>query len=103
MRRFKPTDGQWGLVREALPENGWRGGQLREVPERCGTWKSAHGRFDRRAKGGALLKILGSLRLKLHHRGRIDSDLWCFDTTVVRASGTAASTERGTADGRSDS
>ncbi|MFH5805966.1 transposase [Alienimonas sp. DA493] len=56
VRRYELTDGQWGLVKEALPENGRRGGQWRdhrtvlngvlwalhtgaqwrEVPDRCG-------------------------------------------------------------------
>src|SRR4051794_1377176 len=66
------------------------GAPWRDLPERYGPWTTVFGRFNRWRRDGTWVRIATSLLDELDDRGRIDSDLWCIDTTVVRASRPAA-------------
>jgi transposase len=111
MRRHELSDGQWALVVDLLPGMGrqgggrWRdhrqvvnglmwklctGAQWRDLPERYGPWQTAYERFARWRREGLFDRLLERLRLRLDEEGRIDPELWCVDSTHVRASRSAA-------------
>src|SRR5689334_24630115 len=109
-RRYELTDEGFALIEDLLPPTGEPGGQWndhritlngilwvlqtgaqwREVPERYGPWSTVYGRFNRWSKDGTIGRILERLHLKLNERGKIDTDLWCIDATIIRASRAAA-------------
>lgn len=71
--------GQWKDDRTVLL-NGifWRlntGAPWRDLPERCGKWKTVHDRFSKLRKSSLLDRVLGALQLRLDQRGLIDFDL----------------------------
>ena len=66
------------------------GAQWREMPERYGNWKTVYSRFNRWSKDGTIRKILRKLHLRLNKEGYIDPDSWHIDSTIVRASRSAA-------------
>ncbi len=111
MRRHELSDDQWALMCDLMPEPNRRGGgrwrdhrqvvnglmwklctgaQWRDLPERYGPWQTVYGRFVRWRREGLFARLLDRLRLKLNAEGLIDLDLWCVDTTSVRASRAAA-------------
>lgn len=110
VRRYELSDEAYGLIKDLLPANGKRGGQWndhrrtlngifwilhtgaqwRELPERYGKWKSVYDRYNRWSKDGTIERILARLQLELDARGRIDTNLWCIDATLIRASRAAA-------------
>ncbi len=110
MRRYELSDGQFKLIEDLLPKNRgagrrwndhhrtlngmfwvmYSGAQWREVPERYGNWKSIYDRFVRWRRDGTIDRILKRLHLKLDEDGRIDSQLWLVDGSIVRASRSAA-------------
>ncbi len=66
------------------------GAQWRDLPERYGPWQTVYERLTRWRREGLFDTILDRLRLKLNAEGLIDLDLWCIDSTSVRASRSAA-------------
>ena len=54
------------------------------------TWQTVYERFSRWRGEGLFDKLLDRLRLKLNVEGLIDLDLWCIDSTSIRASRSAA-------------
>ena len=111
MGRHELSDGQWELIADLMPRSGLRGGgrwrdhrqvvsglmwklctgaQWRDLPERFGPWQTVYERFSRWRREGAFDRLLDRLRLRLKAEGLIDLDLWCIDSTVVRASRSAA-------------
>ena len=55
-----------------------------------GPWQTVYERFSRWRREGLFDRLLDRLRLKLNTEGVIDLDLWCIDSTSVRASRSAA-------------
>jgi transposase len=111
MRRHELSDAQWELIADLMPKavrhgggrwrdhqqvvNGlmWKlctGAQWRDLPERYGPWQTVYERLTCWRREGLFDTILDRLRLKLNAEGLIDLDLWCIDSTSVRASGSAA-------------
>ena len=110
MRRYEISDKSWELISDLMPCNGRRGGQWndhrqtlngilwilhtgaqwRELPERYGNWKSVYDRFSRWSANGTIDTVLKHLHLKLDLEGRIDVNTWCMDSTIIRASRSAA-------------
>ncbi len=111
MRRHELSDAQWELIADLMPRAGrhgggrWRdhrqvvnglmwklctGAQWRDLPERYGPWQTVYERLTRWRHEGLFDRILDRLRLKLNAEGLIDLDLWCIDSTSVRASRSAA-------------
>ncbi len=111
MRRHELSDAQWELIADLMPRAGrhsggrWRdhrqvvnglmwklctGAQWRDLPERYGPWPTVYERLTRWRREGLFDAILDRLRLKLNAEGLIDLDLWCIDSTSVRASRSAA-------------
>ena len=111
MRRHELSDAQWALIADLMPQAGcreggrWRdhrqvvngliwklgtGAPWRDLPERYGPWQTTYERFSRWRREGLFDTILDRLRLKLRAEGAIDLDLWCIDSTSVRASRSAA-------------
>lgn len=110
MRRHELSDAQWELIADLMPPAGRRGGgrwrdhrqvvdglmwklatgaQWRDLPERYGPWQTVYERFSRWRREGVIDRLLDRLRLKLNTEGLIDLDLWCIDSTSVRASRSA--------------
>jgi transposase len=109
MKRYELSNAQWALLRDWLPRSG-RGGQWkdhrtiingilwilhtgapwRDVPERYGPWQTVYDRFNKWRKDGTWARLLERLQVQLNEQGRIDWELWCVDTTIVRASRAAA-------------
>ena len=55
-----------------------------------GPWQTVYERFSRWRREGLFDRLLDRLRLKLNTEGLIDLDLWCIDSTSIRASRSAA-------------
>ena len=111
MGRHELSDRQWELIADLMSCPGRRGGgrwrdhrqvvnrliwklctgtPWRDLPERFGTWQTVYKRFSRWRREGLFDRLLDRLRLKLKAEGLIDLDLWCIDSTSVRASRSAA-------------
>jgi len=113
-RRYELTEAQYTLIEDLLPENGKRGSQWqehrrvlngifwilnsgaqwRELPERYGKWNSVYQRFNRWSGNGLIAQLLERLHLRLNDEGFIDHDTWLIDSTIVRASRSAAGARR---------
>lgn len=95
-----PTDrpgGQWKDHRTILNGMFWvlnSGAQWREMPERYGPWETVYHRFRRWSRDGTFQRMLKRLQLKLSQDGTIDLDTWYVDSTVIRASRSAAGAPR---------
>jgi transposase len=111
MNRHELSDSQWELLAPFFPPrprrrggqwkddrlilNGilWRlntGAPWRDLPQRYGKWKTVHDRFTKLRRSGLLDRLLGALQRQLDERGLIDYDLWCVDSSSIRASRAAA-------------
>ena len=111
MRRHELSDAQWERIADLMPQPGRRGGgrwrdhrqvvnglmwklatgaQWRDLPERYGPWQTIYERFSRWRREGLFDALLDRLRLELNAEGLIGLDLWCIDSTSVRASRSAA-------------
>jgi hypothetical protein len=64
------------------------------MPERYGRWNSVYQRFNRWSKSGFIAKLLERLQMKLNDEGFIDHEIWLMDSTIVRASRSAAGARR---------
>ena len=80
--RRKVLDGILWILRTGAP---WR-----DLPDEFGAWQTCWRLFDRWNTDGVLVRILQSLQAEAHRAGRLDTELWCIDGTVVRASRAAA-------------
>lgn len=110
MRRHELADAQWDLIRDLMPTEGgpgrpWKdhrsmvnammwilrtGAPWRDLPDYYGPWQTVYDRFNRWRKEGLWDRILERLRIRLDKEGRIDWDLWCIDSSLIRASRAAA-------------
>ena len=70
------------------------GAQWRMLPKKYGKWRTVHNRFRRWTDDKTLERILNRLRLDLNDSGRIDHRVWNVDSTVVRASRSAAGAKK---------
>ncbi len=66
------------------------GAQWRDLTKCYRPWQTNYERFSRWAREGLFDRLLDRLRPKLNREGLIDLDLWCIDSTSVRASRSAA-------------
>jgi transposase len=108
-RRHELTDDQWAVVEPHMPPrsrgrawadhrrtvNGvmyWAatGVQWRDLPERYGPWQTVYERFRRWRDDGTWAAVLRALRGRADELGLIDWSLFCVDTTVARATRSAA-------------
>lgn len=114
MKRFELSPSQFSLIEDLLPSNGRQGGQWkdhrrvlngifwllhtgaqwREIPSRYGKWQTLYHRFTRWRRDGTIDRMLERLHMKLDADGRIDTDLWLVDSTVIRAGAAAAGARR---------
>lgn len=110
VRRYELSTEQFKMIEDLLPKKGrpgqqwldhhqvlngmfWvlnAGAQWREMPERYGSWKTVYSRFRRWSEDGTFKSILRRLHLRLDKEGYIDLDTWYADSTVIRASKSAA-------------
>jgi len=113
MRRHELSDQQWARIAPLLPHrthhhqagrplhdprplvNGilWAlhtGAPWRDLPERYGPWETVFELFNRWRETGVWVRLVTSLLDELDDRGEIDHDLWCVDSSVIRASRAAA-------------
>ena len=100
VRRYALRDDQWARVAPLLPGRvGHVGGTAadnrrfvdavlyrfragvawRDLPERCGKWKTIYQRFDRWAKGGVWERVFAALSADA------DNEYAALDATIVRA------------------
>jgi transposase len=118
MRRRELSDAQWRMIADLMPRSGRRGGgrrrdhrqvvnglmwklatgaQWRDRLERHGPWQTLYERFSRCPREGLFDRLLDwlldwlldRLRLQLNTEALIDLELWCLDSTLVRASRSA--------------
>lgn len=114
MRRYELSKEQYDLIEDLLLMNGNRGGQWknhrellngmlsvlysgaqwREMPERYGSWKTVYDRFRRWSRDGTIERMLSRLHLKPDENGYIDMLEAFIDSTVIRASRSAAGAKR---------
>ena len=66
----------------------------RDLPERYGPWQTAYDRFNRWRKDGTWAHIVTRLLRHLERRGRIGRDLWCVNSTIIRATRAAAGAKK---------
>lgn len=70
------------------------GAPWRDLPERYGPWQTVYDRFNRWRKDGTWAQIVTRLLKHLERRGRIGRDLWCVDSTIIRATRAAAGAKK---------
>ena len=111
MKRHALMDEQWALMEPELPRSAARTGRKprdrrlildgifwilhtgapwRDLPERFGPWQTVYHHFAAWRRGGVFDRILRRLQIRLDREGRIDWNLWCIDSTNIRASRAAA-------------
>ena len=111
MRRHELSPEQWGLIADLMPAPPPRGGgrwrdhrqvlngllwklmtgaQWRDIPERYGPWQTVYERHTRWRDDGRLDRLLARLQVRLDAEGHIDPELWCVDSTHLRATRAAA-------------
>jgi transposase len=108
--RHALTDEQWAAIVELFPEPAvtgrppmparqaldgmiWlnnTGAKWRDIPESLGKWRTIYGWFDLWNANGTLQKVVDRLTQTVVADGRLSSELWCIDGTVVRAHRCAA-------------
>ncbi len=66
------------------------GAPWRDLPARFGPWQTVYGRFRAWSASGVLDRVFARLRRDLIASSQLDLEVWCVDTTVVRASRAAA-------------
>lgn len=113
-RRHELSDAQWALVEPLMPppSRGRRwadhrtvvdgvlywaasGVQWRDLPERYGPWQTVYERFRRWRDDGTWAAILRALQGTADQLGLIDWSLFSVDTTIARASRSAAGAKKG--------
>jgi transposase len=117
MRRYELSDPQWARIAPLLPHrthhhqaghpfndprplvNGilWilhTGAPWRDLPERYGPWQTVFKCFNRWRQDGTWVRLVTSLLDELDDKGLIDHDLWCIDSSVIRASRAAAGAKK---------
>ena len=75
-------EGMLWLLRTGAP---WR-----DLHERFGPWQTVYHYFNEWRREGVLEQIAQHLLLKLDGAEKLDWDLWCVDSTAVRAAKAAA-------------
>ena len=108
--RYELNDEQWQRIQHHFAHTRRRGGQWRDhrllvnailwilcsgaawrdLPERYGSWQTAHRRLLRWRRDGTWDRILNDLRARADQRGLIDWGQWNADSTSVRATRHAA-------------
>jgi transposase len=108
--RHALTDDQWAAIAELFPEPAvtgrppmparqaldgmiWlnnTGAKWRDIPESLGKWRTIYGWFDLWNANGTLQKVVDRLTQNVVDDGRLSSELWCIDGTIVRAHRCAA-------------
>ena len=66
----------------------------RDLPDRYGPWQTVYDRFNRWRKDGTWARIVTRLLRHLQRRGRIGRDLWCVNSTIIRATRAAAGAKK---------
>jgi transposase len=114
MHRYALTDESWARVRQVLPRPArtgrpprdareilegvlWvlaTGAPWRDLPARFGPWQTIYGRFRTWVASRVLDRLLDRLQRAFASEARLDMDLWCVDTTVIRASRAAGGARR---------
>jgi len=75
-------DGMLWLLRSGAP---WR-----DLSQEFGPWQTVYDYFNAWRRKGVLERIARRLRFELDKAGQIDWDLWCVDSTAVRAAKAAS-------------
>ena len=118
MRRYELSDSQWARLASLFPDptrcgkpgrprqnphrsivNGilWilhTGAPWRDLPERYGPWPTVFYYFNAWRQDGTWNRVVTSLLDQLDDQGLIDHDLWCIDSSVIRASRAAAGAKK---------
>jgi transposase len=102
--RGEVTDAAWAVLAPRLPANGGRGQQWRDhrrvfngilwtlrtgapwrdLPERCGPWRTAYARFRRWQEDGTWDRLLAHVQTKSDAVGEVVWEV-SVDSTVIRA------------------
>lgn len=111
MKRHALMDEHWALIEPELPRSAARTGRKprdrrlildgifwilhtgaawRDLPDRFGPWQTTYHHFAVWRRAGVFDRILRRLQIRLDREGRIDWNLWCIDSTNIRAARAAA-------------
>lgn len=107
--RYELNERQWRAIELLLPQQGrggawkdhrtvlngilWRlhtGAPWRDVPARYGPWQTVYDRFVRWRRDGTWLRLVQALQAELTEKDELDMDVLFIDSSVVRASRSAA-------------
>ena len=115
MARHGLTNEQWALISELMPKPAktgrprsddrlmfnavlWilrTGAPWRDLPGEFGPWITAYVRFRDWRASGLWDRIVERLLGHLNAQGVLDTDLWCIDGSVIRASRAAGGAAKG--------
>lgn len=110
LERHALTDREWSEVETLIPRKStggrpprdaremlegmlWllrTGAPWRDLHERFGPWQTVYHYFNEWRRVGVLEQIAQHLLLEIDKEGKLDWDLWCVDSTAVRAAKAAA-------------
>ena len=91
--------GRWADHRQVVNGIFWilfSGAPWRDLPDRYGSWQTAHRRLARWRRDGTWQRILDDLRLKADAHGLLDYSRYYADTTSVRATRAAGGARKKT-------
>lgn len=115
-RRHELSDEQWAHLVELLPPerpktgrpaiehrqvvNGilWvlrTGAPWRDLPERCGNWKTVYSRFRRWREAGVWEQVFAAVQQAADQRGEVGWEVHFVDGSIVRAHQHAAGAKKG--------
>lgn len=113
MRRYELEDRHWDLIKGVFPRTSrgryWKdhrvivngifwilfsGAPWRDLPERYGSWQTAHRRFTLWRRDGTWDKVLTKLQLKADRQGLLDYARWNIDSTSIRAAKASAGAKK---------
>jgi transposase len=111
MKHYDLPPEQWELIRSEFPPPGSTGGRPRRdcrvvlngalwilhtgspwraVPPEYGPWQTVYRYFAQWVKDGTFERVLAKLQGLLEQAGQIQKELWCVDSSLIRASQAAA-------------
>jgi transposase len=84
-KRHELSDAQWKKIKPLLPpEKAKTGAVWRDLPQRYGKWKTGYSRWLRWRDTGVWQRIWDALQPAANHKGEVEWEIYCIDSTMVR-------------------